>query len=57
MGFVMMRVMRLMLLGVLILFFVVLPMYLLNAVIMPELNGLQNFYANSGAIAEAAAGQ
>lgn len=48
--------MRFILLSVFIFFFVALPMYLLNTLVMPELNALQQTYAHAGEIADRAAG-
>ena len=44
--------MKLVLLAVFVFFFVVLPMYMLNALLLPELNALRQTYANAGQTAD-----
>lgn len=48
--------MRFILLGIFVFFFVALPVYALNTLVMPELNSLQYAYAHAGEIADRAAG-
>jgi len=42
--------MRLILFGIFGAVFVILPFYLLNTMVMPELNSMQQFYAHEGQI-------
>lgn len=48
--------MKFLLVGVFVGFFVALPVYLLNTLVMPELNALQYTYAHAGQLADKAAG-
>jgi len=49
--------MRLLSLGVFVVIFVIAPMYVLNKVVMPELQSLKQTYSNDGATATAIASQ
>lgn len=48
--------MKLLLLGVFVLAFAVLPMYLLDALVMPQLDSLKQVYAHAEDVANNAAG-
>lgn len=48
---VLFAVMKFILLGVFVTFFVALPMYLLNSLVMPELSGLKQTYSQASNIA------
>jgi hypothetical protein len=52
----MMSPMKYMLLGLFIFFFVILPMYALNSLVMPELDSLKQTYSNADATAQQLAG-
>lgn len=49
--------MRWMLLSIFVFFFVGLPLYYLNSVVMPDLQSLKQVYGNAGATASAVASQ
>jgi hypothetical protein len=40
--------MKFLLLGVFVFFFVYIPLYLLNSLVMPDLNGLEQSYSHQG---------
>jgi type II secretory pathway component PulF len=44
--------MRLLLYGIFIAFFVLLPMYVLNTMVMPEMVSMQQFYSHESNIAD-----
>ena len=48
--------MRYIFFAVLVGFFTVIPLYLLNVLVMPEINGMENFYSNIGQNANRLAG-
>lgn len=48
--------MRFMLLGIFVFFFVIIPMYLLNTLVMPELQSLKQTYARADTVAQRLAG-
>jgi hypothetical protein len=46
------QAMRFIFLFIFIFFFVIMPMYLLNTFVMPEINGIESSYANAGKMAD-----
>jgi hypothetical protein len=50
-GFAIIGTMRVIVLGLFVAFFAVMPVYLLNSFVLPELNTIQQMYSQAGEIA------